>query len=99
MQAKENFSCEAFGIMRHDEITKIVREDRLITYFGESLHERHGSRQANDIPQRMRQLARLLRQVNSMHEGQRPVCLDQCLCGDKFDDVVAAAQALCVLVY
>ena len=68
----------------------------MLKKFGESLHERHGSRHAYDISQRMRQLAKLTKQINSVRNGQPPLSLDQCLCGNKFDEVIAAAQALCV---
>ena len=88
------FSTEVLSKIRHDEIRDIIVKDSLILKFGASLHERHGSRRAHDISQKMRHLARLLKQVNSV--TQHPICLDQGLSGNRFDDIVAATQAICV---
>ena len=69
----------------------------VILRFGTSLHDRHGKSRAHDISQRMRQLARLLREVNRMRPKEilEDLDLDGCLSGNSFDLVMSATRSLC----
>lgn len=83
--------------MRRDDLTRIVKRDAIILRFGTSMYDRHGKNRAHDISQRMRQLARLLREVNRMRpkEMLESLDLDGCLSGNSFDLVIDATRSLC----
>lgn len=46
--------------MKNDDISIVARKDQLIVNFGSSVFDKVGSKNANDVSQLMRQLARLL---------------------------------------
>ena len=54
--------------MKNDDISKIARKDQLIVDFGSSLFEKVGSKNANYVSQRMRQVARLLQLLRQSGE-------------------------------
>jgi len=93
----QGFKNEVLKGMRNDDITTVVLGDEIILKYGQSLHQRLGKNRAHDISQRMRQLGRLVTQINSLqNEGSREtkVSLSECLSGSMFDTVV---QATCVM--
>jgi hypothetical protein len=94
----EKFREEILETMRCDNSTDIVKQDELIIKFGSSLHSRLGRNRCHDISQRMRQLARLVQEVNRMHHDERGrnISLEQCLTGEMFDQVLEATKSLCV---
>jgi hypothetical protein len=72
----------------------------LILRFGSSLHERLGINRAHDISQRKRQLARLVREVNTVNrslsnDNAEHVDLLECISGRYFDLVVQATRQFC----
>ena len=52
--------------MHKDDIFDIIKGDELIKYFGTVLLRKRGPRRKNDVAQRMRQLARLVNQLDDM---------------------------------
>lgn len=81
--------------MHRDEQARIVKKDNIILRFGISLHQRLGKQRANDILQRMRQLARLLKQVNSGKPAGERLDLDSCISGENFDIVLQSTKVMC----
>jgi hypothetical protein len=66
--------------MHRDEVSSVVRGDPLIIRFGAVLLRRLGGARANDIKQRMRQLARLTAQAGcSLCELIKPTAFDKFL--------------------
>jgi len=83
--------------MRNDEITEVALGDEIILKYDQGLHQRLSKTRAHDISQRIRQLGRLITQINSLQtEGSREteVSLSECLSGSMFDTVV---QETCLL--
>jgi hypothetical protein len=97
VQASDKFKMETLSNMRCDELTTLVKKDAVIIRFGCILHHRLGKQRCHDISQRMRQLGRLLQEVNRLNAvaGGQLVNLEQCLSGEKFDIVLEATENLC----
>lgn len=77
--------------MKNDNIAFRAQRDDLILMFGTSLIEKGGVVQPEDVSQRMRQLARLLIQLNKTQEGS----LESFLKPENFDLVIMAVKSLC----
>jgi len=80
--------------MRKDRLTTEAKCDVLITHFGSSLLQRLGPKRANDIAQRMRQLARLRIQLMKL-KNEPNVNISQFLSGPGFDYIIKAIEAEC----
>jgi hypothetical protein len=93
----EQFQDEIIATMRCDELTDLVKQDELILQVGSAMHRRLGKHRHHDISQRMRELARLVRQINSVRQNEHraQVSLGQCLTGEMFDEVIEATRTLC----
>lgn len=68
--------------------------------YGCSLHQKLRKSRANEISQQMRQLAKLVLQVNNTRKnqannGEGDIDRNQCICGMYFDSVVEATKQLC----
>ena len=81
--------------MRTDSLTKAVRRDTSILKFGDSLLRKLGPKRANDIAQRMRQLALLGQQIAKLSAKKQAPQLDSFICGSKFEEVLKALSAEC----
>ena len=93
----DRFKADVLQGMRNDYITNIVLGDEIILKYGQHLHQRLGRNRAHDISQRMRQLARLMKEINSgVPDENREVTLSECLSGSMFDNVVEATSSLSV---
>jgi len=92
--ASKKFKSEVLCNMRSlDNVSAVCEQYKLISHFGLTLHCRLGRSRANDISQRMRQLGRLLIEVNSKRDA--PVTLNDCIAGNSFDDLVDATVRVC----
>ena len=97
LDVNDKFKADVLQGMRNDCITKIVLGDAIILKYGQHLHQRLGRNRAHDISQRMRQLARLIKEMNSGRPDEDPeVSLSECLSGSMFDNVVEATSFLSV---
>ena len=84
--------------MRRDKITATLSNDELILRYGRTLHRRLDRNSANDISQRMQQLARLMIHINAITESSQSQCnvsMSQCLSDAYFDIVVETTHSLC----
>jgi hypothetical protein len=95
----KKFMEEVLVVMQND-LAGVVKKDELILRFGGSLHQRLGRARAHDISQSMRQLAKLILEVNKIHCAQASnavehIDLNQCISGRYFDVVIQATQQLC----
>lgn len=90
----KSFTSQVLTRMRDDTLTKVVKNDISIMKFGASLLRKLGPKRANDIAQRMRQLARLNVKLAEMSKGKNVWCivLDAFLSGARFDRLI---DALC----
>ena len=79
--------------MRNDDTSNVARKDQLIVNFGSSVFDKVGSKNANDVSQRMRQLARLL--ILLRDGGHQEANLEDFIDTAKFDDLVSAVNKLC----
>jgi predicted transcriptional regulator len=95
----KKFQREILTSLREDDLGKIVKNDYIILQFGISLHRRLGKNRANDICQKMRQLARLVQEVNSQLAQKKNNAphleLFDCLKGEKFNLIAEATRNLC----
>ena len=80
--------------MRKDKLTREAKCDVLITHFGSSLLQRLGLKRANDIAQRMRQLARLRLQLMKL-KNEPNVSISDFLSGPGFDLIIMAIESEC----
>lgn len=80
--------------MRKDRLTREAKCDVLITHFGSSLLQRLGPKRANDIAQRMRQLARLRIQLVKI-KNEPNVKISDFLSGPGFDNIIKAIEVEC----
>lgn len=80
------FKASVIDKMHKDEIRRVAVADSLIASFGHILYQRLGPQRAQDIQQRMRQLARLLQAVNT--EVPSPYRLTDVISGKGFDLVI-----------
>ena len=83
------------GMMKRDEFSILVRNDPLITSYGEKLFQKHGHLEHlhQHISCKMRELARLVTAARKLDSGV--TWLAECLSPDKFDMVVKAVKELC----
>lgn len=93
----KSLSSKVLCRMKDDALTKVARKDISILKFGASLLRKLGPKRANDIAQRMRQLARLSMRLAKMSSKSRSwaVLLDKYISGSKFDRVIAAVCVEC----
>jgi hypothetical protein len=61
--------------MHQDKSTKVVTNDKLISSFGASLLRNQGSKRANDVAKRMRQLARLMCAASEIQPSKESMVL------------------------
>lgn len=90
----ELLRVQVLSTMRCDDSTLCVRYDFLIMNFGMSLFVRLGPKRAIDIAQRMRQLARLRKQLAQMKNIEEQQ-LSQVISGSGFDDVIQGIDNEC----
>ncbi len=83
-EMSENFRCNVLGIMRQDDIARVVRSDNIIIQFGEKLYKKHGHKKHlhGYISQKMRELARFL--IAARQLDLEVSCLQDCLIPAKF---------------
>ena len=83
------------AMMNRDEFSILVRNDPLITSYGEKLFQKHGHLEHlhQHISCKMRELARLVTAARKLDSGV--TWLAECLSPDKFDMVVKAVKELC----
>ena len=78
---------------RQDGVREDIVNDQLIVKFGLVLYGKLGDRRKNDISQRLRQLARLKKQI--MSEDSHSDQLFDFLSGNNFDSVVEGVLKIC----
>jgi hypothetical protein len=81
--------------MKQDDISSIARHDDLIVSLGNTVIVKTGSKKANYVSQRMRQLARLLKELNKSNTS-KPSLMDY-IDTTCFDDIVKTVKSLCGL--
>jgi hypothetical protein len=84
-----------FAKMRNDRLTDVVKQDPLIVKFGMSLLKKLGPKRANDIAQRLRQLARLTISLGTLLTVDRACSLTEYISGPGFDLIIEAINAEC----
>lgn len=77
--------------MKTDDISFLCKHDNLILMFGSAVIEKVGRKNASDVSQRMRQLARLLNVLNEEKDGPLEDFLNPC----NFDLVLKSVKKLC----
>jgi hypothetical protein len=85
---------KVFASMRADEITITASNDNLIKKYGELQLDRIGSERHHEVSQGMRQLARLLNQLNEVTDGASMTLADY-LKPQHFDHIITATRQLC----
>ena len=80
-------------IMQQDNITETVRTDEVILTLGESLLENVGLEKTTYVSQRMREIARLLRELQRREKSKEP--LSSFLKPGKFDLIIEAVRSVC----
>ena len=83
--------------MKQDDITELIKKDELITSFGSFIFASKGKSAKWYISQRMRILARLLKQLNSNIDEEPHLSLIELMKPSFFDDFVSATKELCTL--
>ena len=98
-QLPPSLSLRVLCKMRRDMITKVVKKDSAILTFGASLLRKLGPKRANDIAQRMRQLARIcLRLAKVVKRKKAWVCsLSEFITGRGFDSIIDSIGEECEL--
>ena len=81
------------SIMRQDQISLVARTDFIISKLGQVHLDRVGAERARETSQNMRELARLLLELQK--NTKRDVGLGEFLIPENFDDVVSAVRNLC----
>ena len=79
--------------MHKDEIYAFVENDTLILHFGKIMLRKLGPRRKNDVAQRMRQLARLVLEIND-NESEPRNSISEFINGDGFDKIVHGVELL-----
>jgi hypothetical protein len=79
--------------MKKDEIASTVKGDTLILQFGADILEKTGVEKAQYVRQRMRQLARLLIQLNS--KAASTMCLKDYIDAKWFDHLLDGVKGVC----
>jgi len=92
MQIDQKFLSEILSTMQDDHVSRIVRDDWLITRLGYSIYEQHGSSQKKVISQAMRTMARFLLCAREVMDSD--VVLEDMIEPEKFDAVVSVVHAL-----
>ena len=82
--------------MRQDQDKDVVLNDHIIILFGELLLKKYGPAKKSDINQRMRQVARLLRECWQIMKVKH-IDYSNLLCGGYFDHIIKATESLCGL--
>ena len=85
---------QVIASMKNDEFSLITKNDHLIKRFGSVLVDKLGTKNAANISQKMREIARLLRQLRETdknHDAQ----LSDFIKPETFDTVVQAVKTLC----
>ena len=85
---------KVFASMKSDEVTIIATNDNLIKKYGELHLDRIGSERRHEVSQGMRQLARLLNQLNKVTDGAS-ITLADYLKPQNFDHIITATRQLC----
>lgn len=88
----ENFLTNIVDKLRSDEIGTVIRNDTLILRFGAFLYEKYGDTQLELIRQNMRQLSRLLLELNKLSPTIKSI--SDSLNPEKFDLVIEATKKL-----
>jgi len=83
--------------MRYDKLTKVIKNNSGIMKFGLSLLQKLGPKRANDIAQRMRQVARIgVRLVKTTKSKPLLACnINSFLTGESFDQLIEAISEEC----
>ena len=84
----KEFKTKVLSGMLKDTVYHSVVTDNLILAFGQILYYKLGVRRANNISQRMRQLGRLRKALNSLDQNNSQ--LDKYITGKGFDRVIQA---------
>jgi hypothetical protein len=90
-KASELLQKSVISKMKQDDISFRAKQDDLIMMFGSAIIEKNGERNAAYVSQRMRQLSRLLIQINKKVDGD----LKEFLNPAKFDIVIEAVRDVC----
>lgn len=91
----EQYITTIVTALRGDEIGKVCSKDNLILKFGAYQFETYGSTQCFLIRQSMRQLGRLLLELQRLSSNREP--LMSFITPTKFDLIVTATKSLCVV--
>jgi len=81
--------------MRNGTVASIAKKDSFIMQFGSVLLRKLGRSRAHDVPQRMRQLARLKIQLKVASKSSKSLMMY--ISGANFDTVIDAVNKLCGL--
>ena len=73
--------------MKIESISFLARHNKVILQFGAAILEKVGRKDANYVPQRMRQLARLLLKLRARSHEKEAV-FENYIDTSKFDDVI-----------
>ena len=73
--------------MKIDSISFLARHNKVILQFGAAILEKVGRKDANYVPQRMRQLARLLLKLRA-RSHEKEAIFENYIDTSKFDDVI-----------
>jgi hypothetical protein len=79
--------------MCRDQVTSLVKDDELILHFGSILFRKLGPFRSADVAQRLRQLGRLMIEINKNH--QPPLQLCEIIDVLHFDKLLKATETLC----
>lgn len=90
-KASELLQNKVISKMKDDSISFRAKKDDLIMLFGSVIIEKDGERNASYVSQRMRQLSRLLIELNKETDGE----LKDFLQPSMFDKVIEAVKNLC----
>lgn len=88
-ETQSSLASKVLSSMVHDDISLVVRRDKLILEFGTSLLMKVGGEKHEYISQRLRQLARLVLALRKLGEGTN---LSDFLIPERFDLVVKAVM-------
>ncbi|KAJ8929724.1 hypothetical protein NQ314_017560 [Rhamnusium bicolor] len=92
---RDDFLTNITNKMKNDEVTQICKSDELILKFGNMIYEKYNISQSELISQSMRQLGRLLQEINK--ESTPKLSLAQCIVPNKIDIVINATKSLCTV--
>ena len=84
------FKAKVLERMRKDKVRKVCATDSVILGFGQVLFKRLGPQRALDVQQRMRQLGRLLQEINSVDGVSFQ--LTDVISGNNFDRVISGVH-------